>query len=764
MAVKDAFKALFRNQKESNVPPPRKGEIGWTGNKIFSGLPMDEYNPDLVFPSSTEVYDRMRRSDGQVAAVLNAMKLPIRAAKWYVEPEDVDDKDKKAAEQIAEFIEDNLLNGMRYSWDDHLREALLMLDFGLSVFEKVWRFDTWNGRKVIMLDKYAPRVTPSIWRFPQDENYNIVEIEQINYMTGQIVNIPLDKCRVYTYQREGENIVGISALRPAYKHWFIKDALYNIVAVGIEKSLIGTPYGQLPAGTSDEDETKVLNLLTAVRVAEASGFTIPEGVTVGMLEGSKNAVDALPFIEHQDTQIARSVLAQFINLGTMSSASGGSYALGNTMVGMFIQNLDSIANYIAGEVQKDITALVEWNFGKDAPVPKLKHGNISIDSIAEKLTAIAAVGAGHLINPDEALENVIRGLIGVPPITQQALDNQLVLPANRYEPEIVPDGKMSPKMIADAQKQAAQAKAIGNVSGAKPLNAPPGQSVQASETEQGLTFSGSQQNGKPKRQPTQYEQNVNIAELEAYWLAAEAAMLLELQREMTAVADDLYKHMRQVLHGLTPQQAAKKVSSLTIGDVKEYEDETQTQMMRVAERGMKMVAKELGVTGPHALPEDVKEMFEAKAQTLASIQTGKLLNAAQLAALQTFEHGGGVEHAIVAAKEAGEKYIEGNDLKLSAQVSISQALNVGRGVTAHEVGVQGAQWSAVLDSHTCPLCASLDGKVIKATNPDFDIFRPPLHYNCRCFWAFILIEEENVIYNWETPDPSLVKHYGGFVT
>jgi hypothetical protein len=95
-----------------------KDEVCFTGTKIFAGLPMDEYNRDLTFPLSTKVYDQMRRSDGQIAAILMTMKLPIRSSKWYIEP-DKDAADSDLAEQIADFIKDNLMGGMKYSWDDH---------------------------------------------------------------------------------------------------------------------------------------------------------------------------------------------------------------------------------------------------------------------------------------------------------------------------------------------------------------------------------------------------------------------------------------------------------------------------------------------------------------------------------------------------------------------------------------------------------------------------------------------------------------------
>ncbi|MCL6455065.1 MAG: minor capsid protein [Alicyclobacillus sp.] len=759
MGLKEAWKVLRGGKAETPATPVSlRGEIGYTGNKIFSGLPMDEYNPDLAFPESVAVYDQMRRSDGQIAAVLNAMKLPIRSAEWFVEPDD-DAKDKRLAAQIAELVEWNLLQGgMKYSWDDHLREALTMLEFGFSVFEKVYRMDTYGGRPVVVLDKYAPRVATSIWRFPQDEqDGSVVAVQQLNYYTGQLYDIPLDKVRLYTYQREGENPVGISALRPAYKHWYIKDALYRIVAVGVEKSLVGTPYATLPKGTSDEDRQRILDTLTAMRVAEEAGATFPEGVVVSILEGKSNALNAMPFIEHQDTLIARSMLAQFINLGTMSSASGGSYALGNTMVGMFVMGLESIADYIAGEVQKDIEQLVEWNFGPDAPVPRLKHGAINIDSVTDKMTAIAALGAGHLLNPDESLENALRGMIGVPPIPQAALANQRSLPTTNYVPPIIPDTRLTPAQIREIQQQQ---QTIGVTAKGQKM----------SDGDEGITLAdqGAQTGQQPpqRRAPTQYEQNIDTKALEAYWLAAEGAMLFEMQHQMRGVAKSLDKAMTAALKGLTPQQAARKIVSLDLSsaDIKPYEQAIEAQLVRVAEHGMETVARELpeGKTIDR-LPSDVRVMLEAKAKTLASVQTGKLLNAAQLAALQSLERGGDVKHALAAAKEAQQQYIDGHDLVLSANVSVGEALNIGRGAQARQKGIQGAQWSAVLDTKTCPLCESLDGKVISVTDPDFDLFRPPLHFHCRCFWVYIAAAETNVVFDWQTPDPALVRKYGHMI-
>lgn len=750
-----------KNNPTPDVKPttPRSmaGEIGFTGTKIFAGLPMDEYNRDLTFPVSTEVYDRMRRSDGQVAAVLQAMKLPIRSTKWSIDP-DKDAKDHTAAQHIADFIKANLMGGMKYSWDDHLREALTMLDFGFSVFERVYRYDTWNGRPVVMLDKYAPRVASSIWRFPQDENYNIVQVQQINYMTGQIVDIPLERCRVYTYNREGDNIIGQSVLRPAYKHWYIKDALYSIVSIGIEKTLIGTPYAKLKDGyVSDEDRDKVLGLLNSVRVSEASGFTIPDSVAVDMLEGKRNPMDAMPFIEHQDTEIARSCLAQFINLGTMSSSSGGSYALGNVMVDMFTNSLDAIANYVQGEVQKDIETLVKWNFGDDAPMPKLNHKEISFKDMTQVAQALYYLGAGHMVNPDEDMENYIRDLFGIPPIPKEALQNQQTMPPAKGLPEILPDESVKQQKASNPEQADNQQRPVepAKMTEPDPLS-------QATNGEDGEPAGTTHWH----RDLTPYEKVVDFEDVNNQWTTAEDKMVEQMQGVMRQSATQLVNQIHTILDSnQTVNQKMTAINGLSAKYGPKYLSIIQAEIQKLYQYGAKSAATELGSKPADATPPQTDlTQLATSAATQANLQMQKMTSAIQMTAINALQRGQDTRHIIHAAQIAGEAYIRGPGLKASATVTVGDSINVGRAAAAKQIGIKGAQWSAVMDDHTCGLCEELDGKVISVDDPDFDMFRPPLHYGCRCIWVFIGSENEGEEYTWTTPPGNLVKKYGNFVT
>ena len=182
----------------------KRREAGATGTVYFSGIIADEYNRDLAGAAGTEVYDRMRRSDAQVQAVLWICELPIRSATWSVEPA----SDSAADVEIAQIVQDNLLENMTITWDDFLRQALLMLPFGHMVFEKVWE----RRAGLLVLRKLAPRLPASIAKWDIDGNGGLQGIEQMVW-TGSGYErpyIPIEKLLVFTYRKEGANWAGQS--------------------------------------------------------------------------------------------------------------------------------------------------------------------------------------------------------------------------------------------------------------------------------------------------------------------------------------------------------------------------------------------------------------------------------------------------------------------------------------------------------------------------------------------------------------------------
>ena len=72
-------------------------------------------------------------------------------------------------------------------------------------------------------------------------------------------------------------------------------------------------------------------------------------------------------------------------------------------------------------------------------------------------------------------------------------------------------------------------------------------------------------------------------------------------------------------------------------------------------------------------------------------------------------------------------------------------------------------WSAILDDRVCELCRSLDGKVMDATNPDYSIYKSPLHPRCRCTQIPITSDAEVIPkVDWKKPKDAWIKRYAPF--
>jgi hypothetical protein len=58
--------------------PPIAQEFGGTGTSFFKGyIKNDEFNASLKGTKAAATYDKMRRTDAQIAAILSVMMLPI---------------------------------------------------------------------------------------------------------------------------------------------------------------------------------------------------------------------------------------------------------------------------------------------------------------------------------------------------------------------------------------------------------------------------------------------------------------------------------------------------------------------------------------------------------------------------------------------------------------------------------------------------------------------------------------------------------------
>lgn len=378
----------------------------------------EEQAPELRWPLSIPVYDRMRRSDAQVASVLRAVTLPVRRTTWRVDPAGATDE---VATMIAADLGLPLVGEAdvpdvvgrprdRFSWAEHLRMALFMLAFGHMFFEQVVRIDE-SG--MVRLRKLGPRMPRTLRTINVADDGGLVSIEQhrTNFLGRSRSSdhvIPVDRLVAYVHEREGGNWLGSSLLRPAYKHWVIKDRLLRVQAQTIDRNGMGVPvYTGAPG---EEDLTKGVEMASAMRSGDNAGAAIPQGATLELKGVTGRLPDADPAIRYHDEQIARAVLAHFLNLGTQT----GSWALGSTFADFFVLSLQALAEQIADTATQHIVEdLVDWNFGPDEPAPRIVFDEIGSRSQFTAQAMKALVDAG-VIEPDDVLEEAIRQMLGLP--------------------------------------------------------------------------------------------------------------------------------------------------------------------------------------------------------------------------------------------------------------------------------------------------------------------------------------------------------------
>ncbi len=415
-----------------------------------------ETNPELMWPASIEVFDRMRREDPQVMSVLRAVMLPIQESEWQLDATGVRD-------EVAQHIADDLGIGIkgkpyvaplrtkgRFSWDDHLRLALLELVFGHSVFEQVYSIDAFG---LAHLAKLAWRPPRTIASFDVARDGGLVSIRQHGAgSTAALVNgrpsltaaalagvrIPVDRLVVYVNEREGANWVGVSLLRAAYKMWLLKDRTLRVQALAAERNGLGMPaYTSAPPPENADYDAKLkwvneeiergLSIAKGARAGEASGVSLPHGAEFDFKGVTGKVPDLDKQIRYYDEQIGRAVLAHFLNLG--GDDSTGSYALGDTFANFFVGSLNALTRHLATITQQHVVEdLVDANWGPTEPAPRLVPPKIGAEhpATAEAIRALLDSGA---IRWNPALEAHLRALYGLP-----VMDEADLTPPTRRTP------------------------------------------------------------------------------------------------------------------------------------------------------------------------------------------------------------------------------------------------------------------------------------------------------------------------------------------
>jgi hypothetical protein len=448
------------DQFRRKQPDTTSKEVGRSGTLNTRGfLDDEEVNRKLRWPLNLDIYDEMRRTDPTCRWMLGLVKAPIRSASWMVEPASKEPEDR----EVAAFVERCLFNELDGGFDDLLRRALLYLEFGHSVFERVaelrqvsftWKDDDGNEtqieREAFVISRMAHRPARTVERWVPDDTdpSRLKEIEQWlgDGRNPRTVIIDASKLVVFTHEQEGDNWRGTSLLRSAYKDYRYKKALENLEAIALERSA-GLPVAYMPGGADDPEWDAMEDALKKIRQGENLYLMVPgakwspqnpEGYLVEDLTiqgaGGSNSGARSPLseaINRHEASMARNVMAEFMRLG---HENAGARATADVQQGPYYQVVESHVQFIEDVITEGVIApLVAWNYSTDR-LPKLTAGKIQ----GKNVEVIAAAGANLLtaggLTWEPELENWFRSVLEAPELAGANADKAVDQRLNPPEP------------------------------------------------------------------------------------------------------------------------------------------------------------------------------------------------------------------------------------------------------------------------------------------------------------------------------------------
>lgn len=403
-------------------------ELGRAGLSRWGGHVNEEFLPELSGIKGVRVYQEMSDNDSTVGAILFAIKMLIRQASWSVQAAGTDKKDVEA----AEFVE-SCLHDMTETWTNTVAEILSFLTYGWSVHEICYkrrmgrkkdpRLDSKFDDGLIGWLKLPIRAQESLYEWEFDSTDNLTAFIQMPAPDYHIIRIPAEKILLFRTESRKGNPEGRSILRNAYHDWFFKKRIAELEGIGIERELAGYPVLISPEGVNiwSPENAGLLamcnDFISNIRRDSMEGLTLPFGWELKLLNtGGARQIDVSEAIKRYDISISRTVLADFIFLG---SSNVGSWALSSDKTALFSVAIGSFLDIICETFNRHaIPALIDINGGHFSGIsgyPTLIHGDIETQNLTELGTFLKEMTGIGLITPDEQLEDYLREQSSLPP-------------------------------------------------------------------------------------------------------------------------------------------------------------------------------------------------------------------------------------------------------------------------------------------------------------------------------------------------------------
>lgn len=420
-----------------------KTELGVGGGRAgYDGFMLgDEFLPELRGRRGIRKYREMSQNDPIIGSVIHAMTMMLRDTPVHVEPAN----DTEIARQRAEYV-NSLWDDMDHSWDDFISEVLTFLIYGFSLFEVVYkRRDGPNFRSekkysrykdgLIGIRKLASRAQWSIQQFDITDHGEINGVWQDQVFGASEPYLPIRKCLLFRTTSVNNEPAGSSVLRQAYKPYYYLTHLQEIESIAIERELNGIPVARIPSEYLSSDATdsqaavrrKLEQIARDLKFNEQGYVLLPSDTypdengsptDIKMVDleliasdGTRN-IDIDPVIKRYQHDIARTILAEFVMLG---SNERGSYALSKSKVDVFLRALRGYMEAIAGTLNRQLLPrLWELNGFDYDTMPRMIPGDVVGKDLVTLGRYVRSTGLADQLPADDGLNNALREAAELP--------------------------------------------------------------------------------------------------------------------------------------------------------------------------------------------------------------------------------------------------------------------------------------------------------------------------------------------------------------
>lgn len=345
----------------------------------------------------------MRMSDGQARGLYQLLTLPLKASLKGCSfvPSDGGDKEAEFIRQV--LMEPPYAGGMTITFSRFISQLLQALFDGFAPFEKVYWIPSDGPLKgKVTLKKIAYRPSETV-TFIVDKEGSFRGFRQQTHTYGKVVDVYIPKSRAFYYaaQEEENPFYGVSFFQSAYSHWDKKVKLYFAAHLAAQRSAVGTRVGTVPRNASVQAKTEFARNMANMALNQY--LIMPEGFELESVKEGGN-YDFLSLINHHNSQMSKSILAQFFDKD-QGAGRGESSVVDNESGGddMFLLMLQSIMDDIAQQINHYIIPdLIDANF-KGQKYPKFSWGKLTDDQkkrVSRTFDRLATAGEASNVTPE----------------------------------------------------------------------------------------------------------------------------------------------------------------------------------------------------------------------------------------------------------------------------------------------------------------------------------------------------------------------------